>query len=145
MKLSGRLDIRHLVIIDYVEEVEGERTPRSAFEHSSLLLYTKKTWAYPKCRELNSPCIYLQYHICSSGNLVTLSTKNTSSVCRFWGKCSDLLRVKYQAWGTETIHSLALISCHGYRSYGEKPAWYLAQVPSGLLPAINLDGKVCKN
>lgn len=28
------------------------------------------------------------------------------------------------------------------RSYGEKPAWYLAKVPSGLLPAISLDGQL---
>lgn len=28
------------------------------------------------------------------------------------------------------------------RSYGEKPSWYLAQVPSGLLPAISLDGQL---
>lgn len=28
------------------------------------------------------------------------------------------------------------------RSYGEKPSWYLAKVPSGLLPAISLDGQL---
>lgn len=28
------------------------------------------------------------------------------------------------------------------RSYGEKPSWFLAQVPSGLLPAISLDGQL---
>lgn len=28
------------------------------------------------------------------------------------------------------------------RSYGEKPSWYLSKVPSGLLPAISLDGQV---
>ena len=28
------------------------------------------------------------------------------------------------------------------RSYGDKPAWFLQKVPGGLLPVIELDGKV---
>ena len=28
------------------------------------------------------------------------------------------------------------------RSYGEKPAWFLKKVPSGLLPVLELDGKI---
>ena len=28
------------------------------------------------------------------------------------------------------------------RSYGDKPKWFLDKVPSGLLPVIELDGKM---
>ena len=28
------------------------------------------------------------------------------------------------------------------RSYGEKPAWFLKKVPSGLLPVVELDGEI---
>eukprot|EP00227_Mantoniella_beaufortii_P020391 CAMPEP_0197583964 /NCGR_PEP_ID=MMETSP1326-20131121/6712_1 /TAXON_ID=1155430 /ORGANISM="Genus nov. species nov., Strain RCC2288" /LENGTH=445 /DNA_ID=CAMNT_0043148253 /DNA_START=212 /DNA_END=1549 /DNA_ORIENTATION=- len=53
--------------------------------------------------------------------------------CPYCQKVWMLFEEKQISYKTERINM---------RSYGEKPAWFLKKVPSGLLPVIELDGKM---
>lgn len=65
------------------------------------------------------------------------------SVFAYFVKSGGRSIVLTRQFGTGQLHtSPGVISRRARRSYGEKPAWYLAEVPSGLLPAIKLDGQV---
>ncbi|CAM9851444.1 unnamed protein product, partial [Sphacelaria rigidula] len=59
--------------------------------------------------------------------------RDTAAWCPYCQKVWMMLEEKKIPYRVEKINM---------RSYGEKPAWYLAEVPSGLLPAIKLDGQL---
>ncbi|CAM9506107.1 unnamed protein product, partial [Discosporangium mesarthrocarpum] len=58
--------------------------------------------------------------------------RDTAAWCPYCQKVWLMLEEKQVPYRIEKINM---------RSYGEKPSWYLAKVPSGLLPALELDGK----
>eukprot|EP00904_Undaria_pinnatifida_P006533 jgi/Undpi1/3009/HiC_scaffold_14.g06386.m1 len=59
--------------------------------------------------------------------------RDTAAWCPYCQKVWMMLEEKQIPYRIEKINM---------RSYGEKPSWYLSIVPSGLLPAISLDGQV---
>ncbi|CAM9332650.1 unnamed protein product [Ascophyllum nodosum] len=69
----------------------------------------------------------------SSGEPRVIFYRDTAAWCPYCQKVWMMLEEKKIPYRVEKINM---------RSYGEKPAWYLAKVPSGLLPAISLDGQL---
>ena len=53
--------------------------------------------------------------------------------CPYCQKLWMMFEIKKIPYRTERINM---------RSYGEKPAWFLKKVPSGLLPVVELDGEI---
>lgn len=69
----------------------------------------------------------------STGEPRVIFYRDTAAWCPYCQKVWMMLEEKRIPYRVEKINM---------RSYGEKPSWYLAKVPSGLLPAISLDGQL---
>nr|WEU39141.1 glutathione S-transferase [Saccharina japonica] len=69
----------------------------------------------------------------STGEPRVIFYRDTAAWCPYCQKVWMMLEEKQIPYKIEKINM---------RSYGEKPSWYLQIVPSGLLPAISLDGQL---
>ncbi|CAM9243938.1 unnamed protein product [Laminaria digitata] len=69
----------------------------------------------------------------STGEPRVIFYRDTAAWCPYCQKVWMMLEEKQIPYKIEKINM---------RSYGEKPSWYLSIVPSGLLPAISLDGQL---